>query len=105
VLLFVHNLNAFTAKRPYCLKLIEQVGFTNFKDSKPLYVYLALVQSIMRLTHKTIPDSANVANTLATTIPRNFNDLVQSFETIAEEYKNTFLKWDSLEQAKLYFQQ
>jgi hypothetical protein len=87
------------------LKLIDQLGYGNFKDSKPLYVYLAMVQAIMKLTHKTMAEGAELLTGLSGFIPKNFNELAQSFEIIAEEYKNVYLKWENFEQAKQYFEQ
>lgn len=104
LLLFQTNLHTLQSKRAFCLRLVENLGYGNFKDSKPFYVYLALVQSIMKLTHKTHSEGSELLHHLNTFIPKNFNNLVQDFEVLAEEYKNTYLRWENAEQARTYFE-
>jgi hypothetical protein len=91
-------------KQQFCLRLIDNLGYGHFKDSKPLFIYLALVQSIARLNNQSEREGLEIIQHLNTYIPKNFNNLLQSFEVIAEEYKNVYLKWESSEQAKKYFQ-
>lgn len=83
-MLFHCNSSTFPSKRAFCLKLIDHLGYGNFKDSKPFYVYLALVQSIMKLTHKTNTDGFEVLQHLNSYIPKNFTSVLQSLEVIAE---------------------
>lgn len=93
LLLFQCTQAGLQSKRAFCLRLIDHLGYGNFKDSKPFYVYLALVQSIMKLTHK-CPEGGDLLQHLGAFIPKNFNSLVQNFEVLAEEeYKNIYLKW------------
>lgn len=35
---------------------------------------------------------------------KNLQEVVQSFEVLAEEYKNVFCRWETVEEAKQYFQ-
>lgn len=72
-MLFIYNLSSFNSRRAFCLKLIDQLGYGNFKDSKPLYVYLAMVQAIMKLIHKSIPEGLDVVSSLSSYIPKHFN--------------------------------
>jgi hypothetical protein len=104
LLLFHGNLHTLQSKRIFCLRLIDHLGYGNYKDSKPFYVYLALVQSIMKLTHKCHFEGIELLQHISTYIPKNFNNLIQDFEIVAEEYKNTYLKWENAEQAKKYFE-
>ena len=104
LLLFHCNSTTLQSKRPFCLKLIDHLAYGNFKDSKPFYVYLALVQSIIKLIHKTSTDGFEVLQHLSAYIPKNFQTVMQSLEVIAEEYKNVYLKWENLEQARKYFE-
>lgn len=91
-------------KQGFCLKLIDNLGYGHFKDSKPLYIYLAMVLGIGKLTHQFEREGLEIIQHLTSYIPKNFNNLLQSFEVIAEEYKNVYLKWENIEQAKKYFQ-
>jgi hypothetical protein len=104
LLLFNCSLQGLHSKRSFCLRLIDNLAYGHFKDSKPFYVYLALVHSIMKLTHKALPEGADVPQHLNAFIPKNFNGLIQSLEVLAEEYKNTYLKWENAEQARKYFE-
>jgi hypothetical protein len=104
LLLFQCTPQGMHSRRGFCLRLIDNLAYGHFKDSKPFYVYLALVQSIMKLTHKTLPEGADIPQHLNTFIPKNFNSLIEGLEVLAEDYKNTFLKWENAEQARKYFE-
>jgi len=47
----------------------------------------------MKVTHQNIPEGSDIALHLSSSIPKKFNDCILSFESVAEEYKNIYLKW------------
>ena len=76
--------SSFNFKKTFCLKLIENLGYGNFKDSKPFYVQLALIKSIMKVTNNSMNEGTDVLTHLNSFIPKNFANLIQSFLLIAE---------------------
>jgi hypothetical protein len=92
LLLFTTTIAGFSSKRSFCLKLIDNLGYSNFKDSKPFFVQLALIESIMKITHKGV-DGSYLITQLGQTINKNMVNLLPSFEELAEEYKNVYLHW------------
>ena len=58
----------------------------------------------MRITHSGV-DSSNLTNSLGQYICKNLINILQSFEGLADAYKNVYLHWEKVEEAKAYFQQ
>ena len=54
LLLFTTTYTAFNSKKAFCLKLIENLGYGHFKDSKAFYVQLGLIKSIMKVIHNNL---------------------------------------------------
>lgn len=85
------------------MRLIEHLAYGHFKDSKPFYIELALVEKILKITQKA-GDGPNMIAQLNEYFRKNLQEVVQSFEVLAEEYKNVFCRWETVEEAKQYFQ-
>lgn len=102
LLLFNVTSSGFQTKKEFLLNLVDHLGYGNFKDSKPFYIQLALIEEILKIMRKA-GDGSNVVVQLNEYIKRNFIDILQSLEVLADEYKNVYTRWENTEQAKQYF--
>ena len=50
-----------------------------------------MIESIMKITHGI--DGENIPNQLDQFINKNLTNVLQSFEVLAESYKNIYLHW------------
>ena len=78
-MLFTCTLAQFNSKKEFCLRLIDQLGYGNFKDIKPFYVYLGMLQAIMRAISKNPPEDIPLFQHLTSFIAKNMNDLMGVF--------------------------
>lgn len=95
LLLFSVSSSSFRSKKDFCLRLIDHLAYGHFKDSKPFYIELALVEKILKITQKA-GDGSNMIAQLNEYLRKNFHEVVQSFEVLAEEYKNVFCHWETV---------
>lgn len=61
LLLFVTPKSGFKSKRDFCLRLIENMGIETFAEKKHFFIELALIESIMKITHGTL-ENENLTN-------------------------------------------
>ena len=54
LILFTTSNASFKIKREFCLKLIENMDHAPFNDIKPYYIELAMIESIIKITHGTV---------------------------------------------------
>ncbi len=93
LLLFTVSTTSFNSKRDFCIRLIDNLGYGHFKDSKPFYIELALVEKILKITQKAGGEGIALIGQLGENISKNFENILQSLESLAEEYKNVFCHW------------
>lgn len=92
MLLFTVTSAGFNSKKDFCLRLIDHLAYGHFKDSKPFFIELALIEKILKITHKGV-DTLNLIVQLNESLKKNLGNILNSFEDLSEEYKNVFCKW------------
>jgi len=78
LLIFTSNSTSFSnTKRLFCQKLIENIGYSNFKDIKPFYIYLALVESVIKLINRGNLEDFELIQHFNTFIPKNLLSMLE----------------------------
>lgn len=82
LLLFTTTSTGFNSKKSFCLKLIDHLAYGHFKDSKPFYIELALIEKIMKITHKGM-EPPSLVTQLNESLKKNLGSILTSFEDLA----------------------